>query len=130
MQTSEFFLGCRRMAALALRLMLLVCAWLIPASTAFANKWVVVASCPKNQHGQFTQLCMCRGRGDISQPEQAWWSVFDSSTYSDASEFGGAGWGNFGGVEAAPVRAQGRMHSLCLTLPPLSTLILEHDSHA
>ena len=87
MQTSEFFLGCRRMAALALRLMLLVCAWLIPASTAFANKWVVVASCPKNQHGQFTQLCMCRGRGDISQPEQAWWSVFDSSTYSDASEF-------------------------------------------
>ncbi|MDR6539175.1 1,4-alpha-glucan branching protein GlgB [Variovorax soli] len=49
---------------------------------------------------------------------------------SDASEFGGAGWGNFGGVEAAPVRAHGRMHSLCLTLPPLSTLILEHDSHA
>ncbi|NDZ15014.1 1,4-alpha-glucan branching enzyme [Variovorax sp. WS11] len=49
---------------------------------------------------------------------------------SDASEFGGAGWGNFGGVEASPVRAHGRMHSLCLTLPPLSTLILEHDPHA
>jgi 1,4-alpha-glucan branching enzyme len=28
------------------------------------------------------------------------------------------------------VRAHGRMHSLCLTLPPLSTLILEHDPHA
>jgi 1,4-alpha-glucan branching enzyme len=49
---------------------------------------------------------------------------------SDASEFGGAGWGNFGGVEAAPVRAHGRMQSLCLTLPPLSTLLLEHEAHA
>jgi len=49
---------------------------------------------------------------------------------SDASEFGGAGWGNFGGIEASPVRAHGRMHSLCLTLPPLSTLILEHAPHA
>ena len=41
-------------------------------------------------------------------------------------EFGGSGWGNLGGIEAAPVRAHGRMHSLSLTLPPLSTLILEH----
>lgn len=45
---------------------------------------------------------------------------------SDAGEFGGAGWGNLGGIESAPVRAHGRMHSLCLTLPPLSTLFLEH----
>ncbi len=49
---------------------------------------------------------------------------------SDAQEFDGAGWGNLGGVEAAPVRAHGRTHSLCLTLPPLSTLILEHTAHA
>ncbi|MFM9926854.1 1,4-alpha-glucan branching protein GlgB [Variovorax sp. H27-G14] len=45
---------------------------------------------------------------------------------TDAAEFGGAGWGNLGGVEAAPVRSHGRMQSVCLTLPPLSTLILEH----
>jgi len=44
---------------------------------------------------------------------------------TDAAEFGGAGWGNFGGVEAAPVRSHGRMQSVSLTLPPLSTLILE-----
>jgi 1,4-alpha-glucan branching enzyme len=44
---------------------------------------------------------------------------------TDAAEFGGAGWGNLGGVEAAPVRSHGRMHSVSLTLPPLSTLILE-----
>ncbi|MEO8165715.1 MAG: 1,4-alpha-glucan branching protein GlgB, partial [Betaproteobacteria bacterium] len=49
---------------------------------------------------------------------------------SDAVEFGGAGWGNLGGIEAAPVRSHGRAHSVCLTLPPLSTLILEHAPHA
>lgn len=49
---------------------------------------------------------------------------------SDAQEFGGSGWGNLGGVEAAPVRSHGRAHSVCLTLPPLSTLILEHVPHA
>jgi len=49
---------------------------------------------------------------------------------SDASEFGGAGWGNLGGVESSPVRFHGRAQSLCLTLPPLSTLILEHVPHA
>jgi 1,4-alpha-glucan branching enzyme len=48
---------------------------------------------------------------------------------SDAIEFGGAGWGNLGGVEAMPVRAHGRPHSVCLTLPPLSTLIFEHARH-
>ncbi|MET3182054.1 UNVERIFIED_ORG: 1,4-alpha-glucan branching enzyme [Variovorax guangxiensis] len=47
---------------------------------------------------------------------------------TDASEFGGAGWGNFGGVEASPVRSHGRRQSVCITLPPLSTLILEHCS--
>ena len=45
---------------------------------------------------------------------------------TDATEFGGSGWGNFGGVEAAPVGSHGRRQSVCLTLPPLSTLILEH----
>ncbi|MET3441507.1 1,4-alpha-glucan branching enzyme [Variovorax paradoxus] len=45
---------------------------------------------------------------------------------TDAVEFGGSGWGNLGGVESAPVRAHGRMQSVCMTLPPLSTLILEH----
>jgi 1,4-alpha-glucan branching enzyme len=49
---------------------------------------------------------------------------------SDAVEFGGAGWGNLGGIEAVPVRAHGRMQSVCLTLPPLSTLILEHAPDA
>ena len=49
---------------------------------------------------------------------------------SDAGEFGGAGWGNLGGVQSTPIRSHGRQHSLCLTLPPLSTLILQHVPYA
>ena len=44
---------------------------------------------------------------------------------SDATLYGGSGMGNFGGVEAAPVAAHGRAHSLTLTLPPLAVLMLK-----
>ncbi len=46
---------------------------------------------------------------------------------SDAREYGGGGIGNFGGVEAAPLPAHGRFHSLALRLPPLSVLFLTPD---
>ncbi len=46
---------------------------------------------------------------------------------SDASLYGGSGGGNFGGVTAAPVPSHGRSHSLMLTLPPLSVLIMKAD---
>ena len=38
---------------------------------------------------------------------------------SDAPLYGGSGQGNLGGVEAAPLPAHGRFHSLTLRLPPL-----------
>jgi 1,4-alpha-glucan branching enzyme len=44
---------------------------------------------------------------------------------SDATTYGGSGQGNMGAVEAAPVPAHGRMHSLSLTLPPLSVLFFK-----
>lgn len=44
---------------------------------------------------------------------------------TDAREFGGAGWGNLGGLWSTPVRSHEWTQSLCLTLPPLSTLILK-----
>jgi 1,4-alpha-glucan branching enzyme len=44
---------------------------------------------------------------------------------SDAPRYGGRGFGNFGGVEAAPVAAHGRASSLNLTLPPLGALFLK-----
>jgi 1,4-alpha-glucan branching enzyme len=44
---------------------------------------------------------------------------------SDAHEYGGSGQGNLGGVEAAPLPAHGRFHSLTLRLPPLGVVYLQ-----
>jgi 1,4-alpha-glucan branching enzyme len=44
---------------------------------------------------------------------------------SDAELYGGAGFGNLGGTEAMPIPAQGRFHSLSLTLPPLGVVFLK-----
>jgi 1,4-alpha-glucan branching enzyme len=41
---------------------------------------------------------------------------------SDATLYGGSGWGNLGGIEAVPVPLHGRSHSVTVTLPPLATL--------
>ena len=48
---------------------------------------------------------------------------------SDAREYGGAGWGNLGGVESVPVSTNGRIESINLTLPPLSTVMLRWEAH-
>lgn len=44
---------------------------------------------------------------------------------SDAAEYGGAGWGNFGGVDALDVPLHDRPYSLSLSLPPLSTIFFK-----
>jgi len=54
----------------------------------------------------------------------AWREILNS----DARDYGGAGWGNFGAVQAAPLAAHGRPHSLTLTLPPLATLYLRSEA--
>jgi 1,4-alpha-glucan branching enzyme len=46
---------------------------------------------------------------------------------SDAKEYGGAGWGSLGGVDAAPVGAHGRPHSITVTLPPLSAVFFRSE---
>jgi 1,4-alpha-glucan branching enzyme len=46
---------------------------------------------------------------------------------SDAAMYGGSGSGNFGGVDANPLPAHGRYHSLLLTLPPLGILVLKAE---
>jgi len=43
---------------------------------------------------------------------------------SDATEYGGTGWGNLGGVWADAVPANGREQSLSLALPPLGVVFL------
>jgi 1,4-alpha-glucan branching enzyme len=57
----------------------------------------------------------------VGVPRGGWWREILNS---DATQYGGAGWGNLGGQEAAPVGAHGRLHSLVLTLPPLGAVFL------
>jgi 1,4-alpha-glucan branching enzyme len=44
---------------------------------------------------------------------------------SDATCYGGSGQGNLGGIEAAPIPAAGRNHSLNATLPPLGVVVFK-----
>lgn len=44
---------------------------------------------------------------------------------TDSTHYGGLGRGNLGSKDSEPVAASGRGHSLCLTLPPLTTLFFE-----
>jgi 1,4-alpha-glucan branching enzyme len=48
---------------------------------------------------------------------------------TDASLYGGSNLGNYGGVAAEEFSSHGRPYSLRLTLPPLATVILEHQPH-
>lgn len=48
---------------------------------------------------------------------------------TDARDYGGAGWGNLGAVESVPVGSHGRVESISLTLPPLSTLVLRWEGN-
>ncbi|MGH7372028.1 MAG: alpha amylase C-terminal domain-containing protein, partial [Candidatus Methylomirabilales bacterium] len=45
---------------------------------------------------------------------------------SDATDYGGSGWGHLGGVEAVPIPLHGRPYSLTLTLPPLAAVFFKH----
>jgi len=47
---------------------------------------------------------------------------------SDAHEYWGQGYGNFGGTEAAPFPSHGHDFSLSLTLPPLAALFLKSET--
>lgn len=46
---------------------------------------------------------------------------------SDASLYGGSGWGNAGGVQAMPIPLHGRLHSITLTVPALAAIFLKHS---
>ena len=62
----------------------------------------------------------------VGAPRGGYWRELLNS---DATLYGGAGWGNGGGVSATPVPLHGRTHSLTLTLPALSVIFLKHSSH-
>jgi 1,4-alpha-glucan branching enzyme len=46
---------------------------------------------------------------------------------TDASDYGGSGLGNLGGVNASPLPSHGTPASATLLLPPLATLYLQYD---
>jgi 1,4-alpha-glucan branching enzyme len=58
----------------------------------------------------------------VGVPEAGFWREILNS---DATAYGGSGWGNLGGVEALPIPWHGRPYSLDLTLPPLAILVLK-----
>src|SRR5262249_57865142 len=49
--------------------------------------------------------------------------VWREALNSDARDYEGSGFGNQGGVEAAPVSHHGRPYSLTVTLPPLAVVL-------
>jgi 1,4-alpha-glucan branching enzyme len=59
----------------------------------------------------------------IGVPRGGYWQEVLNS---DAPLYGGGGWGNLGGTDAAPVPLHGRNHSVTLTLPALSALFFKN----
>ena len=49
---------------------------------------------------------------------------------SDATQYGGSGWGNLGGLETVPIPLHGRAQSITLTLPPLAALFFKHPGRS
>lgn len=60
----------------------------------------------------------------VGVPEPGRW---EEVLNSDAREYGGSGWGNFGGVRAEPVACNGRPYSVRLVLPPLAVVFLRWE---
>jgi len=59
----------------------------------------------------------------IGVPQAGFWRELLNS---DATDYGGSGKGNMGGVEAAPIPLHGRPYSMTFTLPPLATVFFRH----
>jgi 1,4-alpha-glucan branching enzyme len=90
----------------------------------------IIAFLRKSTNGGAPLLVVCnftpvpRANFLVGVPERGLWREVINT---DARDYGGAGWGNLGGVESVPVGSHGRVESLSLTLPPLSTLVLRWE---
>jgi 1,4-alpha-glucan branching enzyme len=61
----------------------------------------------------------------IGVPAGGYWRELVNT---DSDDYEGSGQGNLGGVEATPVSAHGRPHSLLITLPPLAAVVFKSTS--
>jgi len=82
----------------------------------------------KSKHGREVVLVACnftpvpRTNHMLGVPRGGIWREILNS---DSSIYGGSGAGNFGRIEAAPISAHGRQHSITVTLPPLGLLMFK-----
>jgi 1,4-alpha-glucan branching enzyme len=60
----------------------------------------------------------------VGVPRGGYWREIMNS---DATEYGGSGVGNLGGVDSSPIGIHGRPYSVNLTLPPLGIVILKPE---
>ncbi|MDH4190823.1 MAG: 1,4-alpha-glucan branching protein GlgB [Betaproteobacteria bacterium] len=96
------------------------------------NEASVLAFLRKPRGGAAPVLVACnftplpRSNYVLGVPSGGYWR---EALNSDAHDYGGAGWGNLGGVEAAPVSSHGRPFSLTLTLPPLAVIYMKAPAH-
>ena len=58
----------------------------------------------------------------VGVPREGFWQEMLNS---DAEEYGGSGWGNFGGLPADPIPSHGKLYSLSVSIPPLSIMIFK-----
>jgi 1,4-alpha-glucan branching enzyme len=94
-----------------------------------ASDWEqsVIAFLRRTRDGRRNAVVVCnltpviRDNHRIGAPVGGRW---DEAFNSDAARYGGSGAGNHRPVEAVPLPYHGRDHSLVLTLPPLSVIIL------
>ena len=88
----------------------------------------VISFVRKSRSGDDLILVVCnftpvpRPNYTVGVPRGGYWREVLNG---DAPLYGGSGMGNLGGLEAAPVSAQGRSHSLGLTLPPLAAVFFK-----
>jgi 1,4-alpha-glucan branching enzyme len=59
----------------------------------------------------------------VGAPRRGFWREVLNT---DSTNYAGAGYGNMGGVETAPMPAHDRLQSLTLTLPPLGAVFLKY----
>ncbi|UUX95103.1 1,4-alpha-glucan branching protein GlgB [Aquabacterium sp. J223] len=72
----------------------------------------------------FNLTPMPRERVLLGVPARGRWT---EALNSDADVYGGSGLGNPGGVDSRPLPAQGQLHSVRVTLPPLGMIVLRHQ---
>jgi 1,4-alpha-glucan branching enzyme len=88
----------------------------------------IISFIRKSRGGDEVMLVVCnftpvvRENYQVGVPHKGWWRELLNS---DATVYGGQGYGNKGGVDSVPLPAQGRYQSLVLQLPPLSVLFFK-----